>query len=56
VEPVWIANDLVPAAAFRECRGWAGRIRESDLNYVALAGLAPHSDAHNYFSSVFDQI
>lgn len=33
--------------------GWSGNIRAQDLNYVSLAGLAPHSDARAYFTDAY---
>ncbi|MBX9775401.1 MAG: hypothetical protein K2Y71_13455 [Xanthobacteraceae bacterium] len=33
--------------------GWSGHIRVPDLNYVSLAGLAPHSDGRAYFTDAY---
>jgi hypothetical protein len=35
--------------------GWAGHVRTTDINYMSLAGLVPHSDARAYFTDAFHQ-
>jgi hypothetical protein len=35
---------------------WRGVLRERDLTYFSLAGLAPYSDAYNYFQATFVQV